>query len=62
MSSVLEYIEANPQEAQRLIGLAYPELQILLQNAEQLHHEKQALFILLPSALSYYSVLSNFFR
>jgi len=43
MSSVLEHIEANPQETQRLIGLKYPELQILLQNAEQLHHEKQAL-------------------
>jgi hypothetical protein len=43
MSSVLDHIEANPQETQRLIGLGYPELQILLQNAEQLHHEKQAL-------------------
>ncbi|BAZ02973.1 hypothetical protein NIES37_69860 (plasmid) [Tolypothrix tenuis PCC 7101] len=43
MSSVLDHIEANPQETQRLIGLGYPELQILLQNAEQLHYEKQAL-------------------
>jgi len=43
MSSVLEHIEANPQETQRLIGLGYSELQILLQNAEKLHHEKQAL-------------------
>lgn len=43
MSSVLDHIEANPQETQRLIGLGYTELQILLQNAEQLHHEKQAL-------------------
>ena len=43
MSSILEHIEANPQETQRLIGLGYPELQILLQNAEQLHYEKQAL-------------------
>jgi len=43
MSSVLEHIEAIPQERQRLIGLGYPELEILLQNAEQLHHEKQAL-------------------
>ncbi|MGH7999785.1 MAG: helix-turn-helix domain-containing protein [Brasilonema sp.] len=42
MSSVLDHIEANPQESQRLIGLGYPELQILLQNAEKLHHEKQA--------------------
>ena len=43
MSSVLKHIEANPQETQRLIGLGYPELQILLQNAEKLHYEKQAL-------------------
>ena len=43
MSSVLKHIEANPQETQRLIGLKYPKLQILLQNAEQLHHEKEAL-------------------
>ncbi len=43
MSSVLDHIEANPKETQRLIGLGYPELQILIQNAEQLHNEKQAL-------------------
>ncbi|MBW4639407.1 MAG: transposase family protein [Gloeocapsa sp. UFS-A4-WI-NPMV-4B04] len=43
MSSVLEHIEANRKETQRLIGLGYSELQILLQNAEKLHHEKQAL-------------------
>jgi len=43
MSSVLEHMEANPQETQRLIGLGYSELQILLQNAEKLDHEKQAL-------------------
>ena len=43
MSSVLDHIEATPQETQRLIGLGYSELQILLQNAEKLHHEKQAL-------------------
>ena len=43
MSSVLDHIEANPQETQRLIGLGYSELQILLQNAEKLDHEKQAL-------------------
>ena len=43
MSSILEHIEANPQETQRLIGLGYSELQILLQNAEKLDHEKQAL-------------------
>lgn len=43
MSSVLDHIEANPKETQRLIGLGYRELQILIQNAEQLHYEKQAL-------------------
>ncbi|MEH2138631.1 transposase family protein [Nostoc sp.] len=43
MSAVLDHIEANPQESQRLIGLGYAELQILLQNAEKLHDEKQAL-------------------
>ncbi|MEH1889735.1 MAG: transposase family protein [Nostoc sp.] len=43
MSSVLDHVEANPQESQRLIGLGYTELQILLQNAEKLHYEKQAL-------------------
>jgi len=43
MSSVLEYIEENPKQTQRLIGLGYPELQQLIQNAEQLHYEKQKL-------------------
>lgn len=43
MSSILEHIEANPQETKRLIGLDYPELKLLLYNAEQLHHKKQAL-------------------
>ncbi len=43
MSSILDHIEENPQETQRLIGLGYPELQRLIQNTEQLHHEKQAL-------------------
>lgn len=43
MSSVLEYIEKNHKETQRLIGLGYPELKQLIQNAEQLHNEKQNL-------------------
>ena len=43
MSSILEHIEANPQETKRLIGLDYPELKVLLYNAEQLHQKKQAL-------------------
>jgi len=38
-----EYIEENPKETQRLIGLGYPELQQLIQNAEQLHNEKKNL-------------------
>ncbi|MGH7998457.1 MAG: transposase [Brasilonema sp.] len=42
MSSILNHIEENPQETQRLIGLGYPELQQLIQNAERLHDEKQA--------------------
>ncbi len=43
MSSILSHIEENHQDTQRLIGLGYPELQHLIQNAEQLHNEKQAL-------------------
>jgi hypothetical protein len=43
MNSTLEYINKNPRETQRLIGLGYPELQKLIQNAEKLHQEKQTL-------------------
>ena len=43
MSSVLEHMEANPQETQRLMGLGYPELQQIIQNGEKLYYEKQAL-------------------
>lgn len=42
MGSILDYMEENPQETQRLMGLGYSELEILLQNAEKLHQEKQA--------------------
>ncbi len=42
MSDILNYIESKPQETQRLIGLGYPELQILIGLAEQLHYEKQS--------------------
>ena len=38
MSSILNYIEENPQETQRLIGLEYGQLQQLIQNAEKLHN------------------------
>jgi hypothetical protein len=43
MSEILNYIEENPKETQRLIGLKYEQLQQLIENAERLHHEKQAL-------------------
>ena len=43
MSDILNHIEENHKERQRLIGLEYKQLQQLLQNAERLHHEKQAL-------------------
>ena len=43
MSSILSYIEENPQETLRLIGLDYQQLQKLIHNAEQLHYEKQTL-------------------
>ena len=43
MSDILNHIEEHPQETQRLIGLDYEQLQQLIQNAERLHHEKQAL-------------------
>ena len=43
MRDILNHIEEHPQETQRLIGLDYEQLQQLIQNAERLHHEKQAL-------------------
>ncbi|MEG3863803.1 transposase family protein [Microcoleus sp. herbarium12] len=43
MSEILNHIEEHPKETQRLIGLDYEQLQQLIQNAERLHHEKQAL-------------------
>ncbi|MEG5164605.1 transposase family protein [Microcoleus sp. AT3-A2] len=43
MSDILNYIEEHPKETQRLMGLDYEQLQQLIQNAERLHHEKQAL-------------------
>jgi hypothetical protein len=42
MSNIFNYIKENPQETQRLIGLEYELLQTLIQNAEQLHYQKQA--------------------
>ena len=43
MSDILNHIEEHPQETKRLMGLDYDQLQQLIQNAERLHHEKQAL-------------------
>jgi len=43
MSSILEHINQNPTDTKRLIGLEYTELQKLIENAEKLHQEKQAL-------------------
>lgn len=43
MSSILNHIEENKKETQRLIGLDYEHLQQLIQNAERSHDEKQAL-------------------
>jgi hypothetical protein len=40
MSSVLEYIENSPQEAQRLLGLKYEQLKQLLEKAIELHKQK----------------------
>jgi hypothetical protein len=43
MSNILNHIEENPKETKRLIGLEDEQLQQLIQNAEKLHYEKQAL-------------------
>lgn len=43
MSDILNHIEEHPKETQRLMGLDYEQLQQLIQNAERLHQEKQAL-------------------
>lgn len=43
MSDILNYIEENPKETKRLIGMGYEQLQQLIYNAEQLHHKQQAL-------------------
>ncbi|MDY6900177.1 MAG: DDE transposase family protein [Cyanobacteriota bacterium] len=40
MSTVLEYIEKNPQEAQRLLGLKYEQLKQLLEKVIELHNRK----------------------
>lgn len=41
MSSLLEYINKNPQETKRLIGIDYQQLQQLILQAEALENKKQ---------------------
>ncbi len=41
MSNMLDYIEQNPHETQRLLGLSYNQLKQLCQKAIALHHHKQ---------------------
>jgi len=41
MSTILDHIEKNPQETQRLVGLGYEHLQQLIQTAEKSHNDKQ---------------------
>ena len=43
MSSIFEYIQNNPQEAQRLVGLKYEQVQELLNKAIELHNQKREL-------------------
>ena len=42
MSNILEYIEQNPQESKRLIGLEYEQLQQLMEAAQLLHKTQQS--------------------
>ncbi len=42
MTNILEYIDKNPEETQRLIGLKYDQLQQLIQNALSVHNQKLA--------------------
>ncbi len=41
MSDILSYIQNNPQETQRLIGVKYEQLEQLIKQAIALHTEKQ---------------------
>jgi len=41
MSDILSYIQNNPQETQRLIGVKYKQLKQLMKQAITLHTEKQ---------------------
>jgi len=41
MSNLLEYIEQNPQESKRLIGLEYKQLKQLIELAQLRHEQKK---------------------
>lgn len=42
MTNIIAYINKNPEETQRLVGLKYDQLQQLIENAQQLHNQKLA--------------------
>jgi hypothetical protein len=42
MSNIPEYLDKNPQESKRLIGLEYEQLQQLIAAAELLHQQKDS--------------------
>lgn len=42
MTNILEYIDNNSDETQRLIGLKYEQLQQLIKNATEVHNQKLA--------------------
>lgn len=42
MTNIIAYIEQNPQESKRLIGLEYEQLQQLIQAAQFLHEKQRA--------------------
>ena len=41
MSDILSYIQNNPQETQRLVGVKYEQLEQLIKQAVALHTQKQ---------------------
>lgn len=42
MTNILEYIDKNSDETQRLVGLKYDQLQKLIKNATEAHNQKLA--------------------
>ena len=43
MCNILDYIQKNPEETQRLVGLKYEQLEELLEQAIKRHNQKQEL-------------------